>query len=161
MYYTISEIINFLSLNIQIIGVFIAIIGGLVATKILSLNAEKDELRAKINSCDKEIKYINKTLNQNKKLNERIYQEDILCEIMDSIIERREEFDLMEYQNPYISREMRENFYNHVISVVLEGLKSIRENKESLEEVSKTLNVKKGTIDYKILEDLYERVGQV
>lgn len=158
MSYTIDEIINFLSLNIQTIGIFIAIIGGLIATKVLSLNAEKEELRVKINTCDIEIKHINKNLKQKKKLNERLYQEDILYEIMDSIIEKNKEFDLMEHQNPYVSRQMREKFYDHVINVVSEGVKVIQKNRGSLEEFSNSLNVKKGTINYKILEYLYERL---
>lgn len=42
--FELSNIIAYTTANIQIIGVFIAIIGGLVATKIINTKIEKDTL---------------------------------------------------------------------------------------------------------------------
>ena len=39
--FELNNILNYTSANIQIIGIFIAIIGGLVATKILNTKIEK------------------------------------------------------------------------------------------------------------------------
>ena len=41
--FTLENILNYTSANIQIIGVFIAIIGGLIATKLLNTKIEKDD----------------------------------------------------------------------------------------------------------------------
>ena len=59
-----GKIIELLFINIQVVGIFIAIIAGLVASKILSLNTEKDELSMKIEDVDSEIAVVKKRLIQ-------------------------------------------------------------------------------------------------
>ena len=58
--FTLENILNYTSVNIQIIGVFIAIIGGLIATKLLNTKIEKDTLKEKLEKLNKEIRFYQK-----------------------------------------------------------------------------------------------------
>ncbi len=58
--FTLENILNYTSANIQIIGVFIAIIGGLIATKLLNTKIEKDTLKEKLEKLNKEIRFYQK-----------------------------------------------------------------------------------------------------
>ena len=55
--FSLDNILTYTSANIQIIGIFIAIIGGLVATKILNTKIEKDTLIEKLSKIEKEIRF--------------------------------------------------------------------------------------------------------
>lgn len=55
--FDLNNILNFAELNIQTIGIFIAIIGGLLVTKLLNLKIAKSELIDKLNILNKEIEY--------------------------------------------------------------------------------------------------------
>ena len=55
--FNLDNILTYTSANIQIIGIFIAIIGGLVATKILNTKIEKDTLIEKLSKIEKEIRF--------------------------------------------------------------------------------------------------------
>ena len=46
--FSLDNIISFASMNIQTIGIFIAIIGGIIVTKLLNLKIEKDSLEDKL-----------------------------------------------------------------------------------------------------------------
>ena len=58
--FELSNIIAYTTANIQIIGVFIAIIGGLVATKIINTKIEKYTLIEKKIKIEKEINFYKK-----------------------------------------------------------------------------------------------------
>ena len=60
--FDLENILTYANTNIQIIGIFIAIIGGLVATKLLNAKIEKDTLKEKLDKIQKEIEF-----NENKK----------------------------------------------------------------------------------------------
>ena len=60
--FDLNNILTYANSNIQIIGIFIAIIGGLVATKLLNAKIEKDTLKEKLDKINKEIDF-----NKNKK----------------------------------------------------------------------------------------------
>ena len=68
--FQLENILTYVSANIQIIGIFIAIIGGLVATKLLNMKIEKDTLKEKLIKINKEINFYN-----NKKIMKYYYQE--------------------------------------------------------------------------------------
>ena len=57
--FQLENILTYVSANIQIIGIFIAIIGGLVATKLLNMKIEKDALKEKLIKINKEINFYN------------------------------------------------------------------------------------------------------
>ena len=67
-------------MNIQIIGIFIAIIGGIIVTKLLNLKIEKDSLEDKLDIINKQIAYDNERINKRKIINSltkgRIKHED-------------------------------------------------------------------------------------
>ena len=54
-------------MNIQIIGIFIAIIGGIIVTKLLNLKIEKDSLEDKLDIINKQIAYDNGRINKRKR----------------------------------------------------------------------------------------------
>ena len=58
--FELDNILTYTSANIQTIGVFIAIIGGLVATKILNTKIEKNALLEKLSKIEKEIRFYKK-----------------------------------------------------------------------------------------------------
>lgn len=55
--FDLENILTYANTNIQIIGLFIAIIGGLVATKLLNAKIEKDTLKEKLDKVQKEIEF--------------------------------------------------------------------------------------------------------
>lgn len=52
--FDLDNILHFAELNIQTIGIFIAIIGSLLVTKLLNLKIEKSELIEKLNILNNE-----------------------------------------------------------------------------------------------------------
>ena len=85
--FDLENILVYANSNIQIIGIFIAIIGGLVASKLLNAKIERDTLEEKLNRIIKEIEF--NTLKKSGKEN-RIYlkkKEDYMYYIHDKIIE--------------------------------------------------------------------------
>lgn len=50
-----NDVISLLSSSIQIIGIFVAVIIGLVVSKILSIKGEQETLKVKINDNEKTI----------------------------------------------------------------------------------------------------------
>ena len=69
--FDLDNILHFAELNIQTIGIFIAIIGGLLVTKLLNLKIEKSELVDKLNILNKEIDYNSDRIKTRK---ERIFK---------------------------------------------------------------------------------------
>ena len=69
--FDLENILSYTNANIQIIGIFIVIIGGLVATKLLNAKIEKDTLKEKLNKLIKEIDF-NKEKKSSKE--QKIYQ---------------------------------------------------------------------------------------
>ena len=82
--FTLENILNYTSANIQIIGVFIAIIGGLIATKLLNTKIEKDTLKEKLEKLNKEIRFYQKRkITDEKVMSVKAYRE--LKEEIDAI----------------------------------------------------------------------------
>jgi len=154
-----NETINLLGSSIQIVGVFVAIIGGLVATKILSFNAEKEQIANEINDIDIEIETARQYLGEKESRNEKLYKEEMAWEITNSILEG-EEIDLSENDNYLISMETREEFYRYVKEVLKQGYEMYKSDEEAyknLNDFVKANNYKKGSVEYEILETLHER----
>ena len=91
-----NEMIELLLNSIQIIGVFIAIILGLVISKVMEL----------------------------KKENYEFYKEDNVYSVINSIFEK-EEFE-MSNSIPYISEREQKDYYNHVKEYISQVLKVIK-----------------------------------
>lgn len=68
--FSLDNIISFASMNIQTIGIFIAIIGGIIVTKLLNLKIEKDSLEDKLSIINKQIEFDNKRIKKREKRKE-------------------------------------------------------------------------------------------
>ena len=104
-----KDIIELLTNSIQIIGIFAAIIIGLVVSKILSIKAEQDDLKIKISDGDKELKVMKKQLQKTKEENYEYYKRETIDEIMYSIFSKREKYDYYSDKTPFVENEYKEN----------------------------------------------------
>lgn len=125
--FDLDNILHFAELNIQTIGIFIAIIGGLLVTKLLNLKIEKSELVDKLNILNKEIEYNSERIKTRK---ERIFKnnrEAFIDDIYTHVIER--DFNIDEYEAHGLSAEERKQAYNDVIDAY-NTAESIFKNRE-------------------------------
>ena len=97
-----KDIIELLSNSIQIIGIFAAIIIGLVVSKILSIKAEQDDLKIKISDGEKELKVMEKQLQKTKEENYEYYKKETIDEIMYSIFSKGEKYDYYSDKTPFV-----------------------------------------------------------
>ena len=120
--FDLENILSYTNTNIQIIGIFIAIIGGLVATKLLNAKIEKDTLKEKLNKLIKEIDF-----NEEKKSDkeQKIYQrkkEDYIYYIYDKIVEK--DFNVLNYDDYGLSEEQRLNIINEIKCIMKDATKT-------------------------------------
>lgn len=102
-------------MNIQIIGIFIAIIGGIIATKLLNLKIEKESLKEKLLIINKQIEFDNDRIcNRNKKIftNNR---EKFIDSIYDHVFE--DEFSLEKYNHYGLSDDEIRKIYDEIIEM--------------------------------------------
>ena len=115
---------NLFEQNIQIIGIFIAIIGGLVATKIISLKTEKDEIKNNIEELESELEQVNiKKINVLKR-NLELFKEEYL-EIFVELA-----------NNEKVSEEQKKEIFNNQLTKNI----SIEEKFEYLKYIEKLMN---------------------
>jgi hypothetical protein len=123
--FDLENILSYTNANIQIIGIFIAIIGGLVATKLLNAKIEKDTLKEKLNKLIKEIDF-NKEKKSSKE--QKIYQkkkDDYTYYIYDKIIEK--DFDVSNYDDYGLSVEQRLSIIDEIKCIMAEAIKIFKE----------------------------------
>ena len=120
-----SDIIDLLSNSIQIIGILVAIIIGLVVSKILSIKEEQEQLKVKINDSEKQLKVMRKQLEKAKEENYRYYKEDTIDEIMYSVFLEGKEYDYLSDKTPYVENEYNEKFYNYIMEDVIDNNKFV------------------------------------
>lgn len=153
--FDLKNILSYANANIQIIGIFIAIIGGLVATKLLNAKIEKDTLKEKLNKIEKEINF-----NEEKKSSkeQKIYlkkREDYIYYIYDKIIKK--DFDVSNYDDYDLTEEQRLNIIDEIKKIMAEAIKIFKEKhkKSEVEKILKKNHIKENTIEYTI----YDYVG--
>ena len=153
--FDLENILTFSRDNIQIIGIFIAIIGGLVATKLLNAKIEKDTLIEKLTRINKEIEF-----NNNKKINKekKIYlkkKEDYMYYIYDKILE--EGFDINDYEDYGLTKEQRLSIIEEIKELIKKALEIFKEKhkKSDVEFILKKKHIQENTIEHTI----YEYVG--
>lgn len=150
-----NEMIELLLNSIQIIGVFIAIILGLVISKVMELKKEKSELLDFIEEIDIELNHLKNRFDKLKKENYEFYKEDNVYSVINSIFEK-EEFE-MSNSIPYISEREQKDYYNHVKEYISQVLKVIKSG-ASLEECKRILKVEKYSVEDTIVDETYERM---
>ena len=139
--FDLDNILHFAELNIQTIGIFIAIIGGLLVTRLLNLKIEKSELVDKLNILNKEIEY---NSNRIKIRKERIFKnnrEAFIDEIYTHVIES--DFNIDEYDAHGLSAEEREEAYNEVIDAYKKAGSIFRDREYYLDDIEKILSENK------------------
>ena len=94
--------------SIQIIGIFIAIIIGLIISKVMDLKKEKSEIIDALGDIDNEIETTNEQLEKLKEANYDFYKEDNVYDIVHSILEQ-EEYQFND-NIPYVSIDYQKDF---------------------------------------------------
>ena len=123
--FDLENILSYTNANIQIIGIFIVIIGGLVATKLLNAKIEKDTLKEKLNKLIKEIDFKKKKKSSKE---QKIYQkkkDDYTYYIYDKIIEK--DFDVSNYDDYGLSVEQRLSIIDEIKCIMAEAIKIFKE----------------------------------
>lgn len=152
-----SDIIDLLSNSIQIIGIFVAIIIGLVVSKILSIKEEQEQLKVKINDSEKQLKVMKKQLEKAKEENYRYYKEDTIDEIMYSVFSEGKEYDYLSDKTPYVENEYKEKFYNYIMEdVIKKAYHSFKDDNIELEKYKKENKIKKDSIEEYAINELYD-----
>ena len=136
--FSLDNILTYTSANIQIIGIFIAIIGGLVATKILNTKIEKDTLIEKLSKIEKEIRFYKSRKLTDKEEVYKINKEDYA------------DFNLTLEQRKDIVREIKETI-NSALKIF-----NTEHTKDDIPIILKQNHIKEGTTEYMI----YEYVGE-
>lgn len=149
-----NEMIELLLNSIQIIGVFIAIILGLVISKVMELKKEKSESLDFIEEIDIELNHLRNKFDKLKKENYEFYKEDNVISVIDSIFDG-EEFEISN-SIPYISEQEQRDYYNYVKGFISQVLK-IMQSGDSLEECKRMLKVEKYSVEDIIIDETYER----
>lgn len=154
--FELENILSYTNANIQIIGVFIAIIGGLVATKILNTKIEKDTLLEKLSKIEREIRFY-----EGKKLvdEEEIYEinrKDYISYIYEKVGERN--FHIEDYDDYNLTLEQRKTIIQEIKDMMKSALEifSIEHSGADVSNILQQNHIKEGTIEYMI----YEYVGK-
>jgi len=153
--FELNNILTYTSANMQIIGVFIAIIGGLVATKILNTKIEKDALLEKLSKIEKEIRFyrIKKTTDENEKynLNKEAYINYIYEKIQDK------DFNMEDYADYNLTLKQREEICLELKEIIWKArdIFNIEHSRSDISSILRQNHIKEGTIEYKI----YEYIG--
>lgn len=154
--FQLENILTYVSANIQIIGIFIAIIGGLVATKLLNMKIEKDTLKEKLIKIKKEINFYN---------NKKIMDEEQLYEInridyINYIYEkvRQKDFKIEDYDTCNLTIEQRRKIVDEINEIFNNAI-DIFKTEHSMDDIPNIIkqnHIAEGTIEYL----LYEYVGK-
>lgn len=151
-----DELISILLNSIEIIGIFVAIVVGLVVSKILSLKTEQSQLKSKISDIDKELQTMENQYSIKKQENYDYYKENVIYDILDSIFYEKE-LDFLMDKTPHIEDNYKEEFYNYVTKYIYDLMDVIDNGKTSIEECKKRLKVKENSIEDIIVNEIYER----
>lgn len=153
--FELNNILTYTSSNIQIIGILIAIIGGLVATKILNTKIEKDTLLEKLSKIEKEIRFykIKKTTDEKEIYN--INREAYINYIYEKVLDK--DFRIEDYSDYNLTFEQRKEIYIELKEMMSKAFNifSIEHSRSDIPIILKQNHIKDGTIEYKI----YEYIG--
>lgn len=153
-----KDLIDILLNSIQIIGIFVAIIVGLVVSKILSLKTEQNDLRVRISDIDKELLVMEEQLKKKKKENYKYYEENAVYDIIDSIFDDDvQKYDFLSDHTPFVENDYKEKFYNHIMDVLKKAYESFKKDDFVLEEYKKENKIKKDSIEELAIDLMIER----
>lgn len=152
-----KELIDLLMNSIQIIGIFVAIIIGLVVSKILSIKEEQGSLEAKIADGEKELGIMRKQLEKVKEKNYLYYKQETIDEIIYSIFSEHKKYDYLSDKTPFVENEYKKKFYNHIMDdVIKKAYYAFKNDKISLNAYKTNNNIKKDSIEEYAIDELYD-----
>lgn len=148
-----NNLIELILNNIQIIGIFIAIIIGLIISKVMDLKREKAEIIDLLSDIDNELKINNEQFHKLEEKNYYYYKNDNIYDIVNSILEQQE----YEFSDniPYISIEYQKEFYDYVKQYMFKIYEKMKD-KKTLEECKKELNIRNYSPEEIIAEEMYD-----
>lgn len=149
-----DNLIDLILNSIQIIGVFIAIVIGLIISKVMDLKKEKNEAIDTIEDINNEFENMNKQFDKLKEENYKFYKEDNVYSMIDLIFDGKE--CEISYSIPYISEQDQKDFYKYVKDYMLK-IAEIISNGISIDECKKQLKVEKYSVEEIIIDEIYER----
>lgn len=154
--FSLDNILTYTSANIQIIGIFIAIIGGLVATKILNTKIEKDTLIEKLSKIEKEIRFYKSRKLTDKEEVYKINKEDYIDYIYEKVEDK--DFNIEDYADFNLTLEQRKDIVREIKETINSALKifNTEHTKDDIPIILKQNHIKEGTTEYMI----YEYVGE-
>ena len=129
--------------SIQIIGIFIAIIIGLIISKVMDLKKEKSEIIDALGDIDNEIETTNEQLEKLKEANYDFYKEDNVYDIVHSILEQEE------YQFN------QKDFFKYVKQSMVKVYEKLKD-KKTLEDCKKELKIENNSLEEIIAEEMYD-----
>lgn len=151
-----NNLINLILNSIQIIGVFIAIIIGLIISKVMELKKEKSEIIDALNDIDNELMINNEQLEQLEEDNYNYYKYDSVYDIVNSILEKEDyNFDA---NIPYVSIDIQKEFFEYVQQYMIKVYEKMKA-KKILEECKKELKIENNSIEEVIAEEMYDWRG--
>ena len=149
-----KELCELILNSIQIVGIFIAIIIGLVISKVMDLKKEKGETEEILEDINNELSTMKEQFNKLRKDNYNYYKEENVYDIIESLFNNKE--FIATNTNPYVTEKEEENFYLYVKEYLKKVVELIT-NHVSIEDCKKKLKIKKESIEETIVEELYER----
>ena len=151
-----NNLINLILNSIKIIGEFIAIIIGLIISKVMELKKEKSEIIDALNDIDNELMINNEQLEQLEEDNYNYYKYDSVYDIVNSILEKEEyNFDA---NIPYVSIDIQKEFFEYVQQYMIKVYEKMKA-KKILEECKKELKIENNSIEEVIAEEMYDWRG--
>lgn len=153
-----EDLISILLNSIEIIGIFVAIVVGLVVSKILSLKTEQSELKSKISNTEKELRVMKTQLKKKKEENYKHYKENAVYDIIEYVFENQERYNYLSDKTPFVENKYKERFFNHIIRILLNAYKEFTDKKTSLSQYKKENNIKKDSIEELAINELHERL---
>ena len=152
-----DNLIDLILNSIQIIGIFIAIIIGLVISKVMELKKEKEEILDAIEDMDNELETLNKQFEKLKEDNYNFYKEDYVYDIIKSILSGKE---YKFYDNiPYVSIDEQKQFYSYIKEYGLKVVDFLKKD-ITMEQCIKELKVLPDSIEKTIIEEIYDWRGE-
>ena len=155
--FDLDNILTYANSNIQIIGVFIAIIGGLIATKLLNAKIERDTLEEKLNKIKKEIRFY-----QNRKITDenelyKINRDDYINFIYDKV--RNKDFNIEDYEDYNLTLKQREDIINEIKKWMDDALNIFSEKhySDDIPKILKNNHIIEGNSKYIV----YEYIGKM
>ncbi len=139
--------------SIQIIGIFIAIIIGLIISKVMDLKKEKSEIIDALGDIDNEIETTNEQLEKLKEANYDFYKEDNVYDIVHSILEQ-EEYQFND-NIPYVSIDYQKDFFKYVKQYMVKVYEKLKD-KKNLEDCKKELKIENNSVEEIIAEEMYD-----